>query len=69
MDIGVSASLELTGVPPFVIEYTEQKDGGQLSKRSTRINGLAGEITLQPEQEGQYTYVSVAPVAKCILDF
>jgi nucleoporin POM152 len=58
MDVGVTAAFDFTGTPPFVVEYTEQRDRQRATKRSAKFKDRHGEITLQPEHEGHYTYVS-----------
>jgi hypothetical protein len=58
MDVGVTASFDFTGAPPFSIEWSEQRKGGKAVTRSRRFDGFVGEVVLQPDQEGQYTYVS-----------
>lgn len=58
MVFGLSAAFEFTGAAPFRVEWTEQRNGGRPVKQSRKFNGHHGEITLQPEDEGQYTYVS-----------
>ena len=59
MDVGVTAAFDFTGTPPFVLEYTEQRKGGRAATRSQRFEVHHGEIILQPEQEGEYTYVGL----------
>ena len=58
MDVGVTAAFDFTGTAPFVVEYTEQRKGGRPATRSSQFKGYHGEIVLQPEHEGHYTYVS-----------
>lgn len=58
MDVGVTASFDFTGSPPFMVEYTEKRNNARASTRSARFNGHSGQIVLQPDQEGQYTYVN-----------
>lgn len=58
MDVGVTAAFDFTGSPPFVMEYIEQRQGGRASTRTANFKGFRGEMTMQPDHEGQYTYVS-----------
>lgn len=58
MDVGATVSFDFNGVPPFSVEYTEQRNKQRPITRSARFNAHAGEIVLTPEQEGEYTYVS-----------
>jgi nucleoporin POM152 len=57
-DVGATVSFDFNGVPPFSVEYTEQRNKQRPVTRSARFNSHAGEITLTPENEGEYTYVS-----------
>ena len=54
----MTVGFEFTGTAPFVVEYTEKRKGARSATRSARFNGYTGEVVLQPEQEGHYTYVS-----------
>ncbi|ORX35215.1 hypothetical protein BD324DRAFT_631845 [Kockovaella imperatae] len=56
MDVGVTVGFEFTGSAPFMVEYTEKRQNGKSINKSARFNGHTGEIVLQPDQEGQYTY-------------
>jgi nucleoporin POM152 len=58
MDVGATASFDFSGIPPFVVEYTEQRDRHRPVTRTAQFRGYAGDIVLTPEQEGEYTYVS-----------
>jgi nucleoporin POM152 len=58
MDVGVTAAFDFTGSAPFVVEYTEKREGGRVSTKSKEFKGYHGDIVLQPDREGQYTYVS-----------
>lgn len=58
MDIGVNAVFEFTGTPPFRVYWTEQRKGSRLVEQSRKFDAHHGEVVLQPEHEGQYTYVS-----------
>lgn len=62
MDIGVAAAFEFTGTPPFGVHWTEQRSGSKKISRSKRFDAHHGEVILQPENEGQYTYVSLLTV-------
>jgi hypothetical protein len=55
---GATASFDFSGIPPFVVEYTEQRDRHRPVTRTAQFRGYAGDIVLTPEQEGEYTYVS-----------
>jgi hypothetical protein len=57
MDVGVTTSFEFSGVPPFKVEYTEQKDKQRPKTKIERFDNHVGKIDLTPEQEGEYTYV------------
>jgi len=57
MDIGVNAVFEFTGTPPFRVHWTEQRKGSRLVEQSRKFDAHHGEVILQPEHEGQYTYV------------
>lgn len=59
MDIGVNAVFEFTGTPPFRVHWTEQRKGSRLVEQSRKFDAHHGEVILQPEHEGQYTYVSI----------
>jgi nucleoporin POM152 len=59
MDIGVNAVFEFTGTPPFRVHWTEQRKGSRLVEQSRKFDAHHGEVILQPEHEGQYTYVSL----------
>lgn len=58
MDVGVTATFDFSGTPPFVVEYTEQRKSARAVTRKQRFDSLHGEIVLLPEHEGSYTYVS-----------
>ena len=58
MDVGVTATFDFTGSPPFILQYSEQRRGGRASTKTTEFKGYHGEIVLQPDHEGQYTYVN-----------
>lgn len=57
MDVGVTASFEFQGEPPFGLEYTEQRKGSRAVRHQQRFKSHHGQITLQPDQEGEYTYI------------
>ncbi|OWZ31945.1 hypothetical protein C356_05643 [Cryptococcus neoformans c45] len=56
MDVGVTASFDFTGSPPFKLDYTEQRKGGRAKFLSQTFQSHHGSIVLRPEQEGVYTY-------------
>jgi nucleoporin POM152 len=56
MEIGVNAAFEFSGTPPFTVAWTEQRTGSRKINRSKRFDAHHGEVILQPEHEGQYTY-------------
>ena len=56
-DVGVTVGFELTGSSPFTIEYTEKRNKARASTKTARFSGYNGEVILQPENEGEYTYV------------
>ena len=58
MDVGVTASFDFNGSPPFAIEYTAQRNGEPKRTYSERFQGHAGSIVLTPPEAGEYTYVS-----------
>ncbi|KAF8527547.1 hypothetical protein BU17DRAFT_73948 [Hysterangium stoloniferum] len=55
-DTGVSVSLMLQGKPPFKIFYSTKRDGEATRELHQMFYGSRGEITLQPERSGTYTY-------------
>ncbi|GJJ13358.1 hypothetical protein Clacol_007610 [Clathrus columnatus] len=55
-DTGVLASLLLQGKPPFKLFYSTQRDGEPIRELSQVFHGSRGEISLQPEKSGTYTY-------------
>ncbi|KAF8514743.1 hypothetical protein JB92DRAFT_3082946 [Gautieria morchelliformis] len=55
-DTGVSVSLILQGKPPFKVFYQTKRDGESTRELSKVFHGSRGEITLQPERSGSYTY-------------
>ena len=59
MDVGLTTSFEFNGVPPFRVEYTEQRDKLKPKTKVERFVNHVGKIDLTPEQEGDYTYVSL----------
>ncbi|EIW69014.1 hypothetical protein TREMEDRAFT_71756 [Tremella mesenterica DSM 1558] len=56
MDIGVLANFDFTGTAPFTVFWTEQRKGSRAVSHSKRFDSHHGDIVLQPEQEGMYTY-------------
>lgn len=61
MDVGVTAAFDFAGTPPFLLEYTERRNGGRAVQRREKFDRLHGEVVLLPDQEGEYTYVSLEP--------
>lgn len=59
-DTGVSASLIMHGTPPFDVFYRSQQDKHAPRELVKRFYGSRGDITLQPEHSGHYTYTFVA---------
>lgn len=55
-DTGVSASLVLHGKPPFQVYYQQKRNNEAFKEMSRIFQGSRGEITLQPESSGNYTY-------------
>lgn len=62
MDVGATVAFEFTGAPPFAVDYTEQRDRQRATRQSKRFATHHAEIVLQPDQEGQYIYVSLCAV-------
>ncbi|KIJ53452.1 hypothetical protein M422DRAFT_241697 [Sphaerobolus stellatus SS14] len=58
-DTGVSASLILQGKPPYKVWYHTKRDGEAMRELHQTFQGSRGEITLQPERSGSYTYTFV----------
>ncbi|KAF9074850.1 hypothetical protein BDP27DRAFT_1415766 [Rhodocollybia butyracea] len=55
-DTGVSATLVLHGTPPFQVYYQMQKDSETPREMSQTFPMSRGQITLQPERSGHYTF-------------
>lgn len=55
-DTGVSASLVLRGTPPFQVYYRMQRDNESPRDLSKTLSSSRGELTLQPERSGHYTF-------------
>ncbi|KAG5722295.1 putative nucleoporin [Termitomyces sp. T112] len=55
-DTGVSASLVLRGTPPFQVFYRIQRDDESPRDQSKTFSNSRGELTLQPERSGHYTF-------------
>lgn len=55
-DTGVSASLTLRGTPPFQVYYRMQRDNEPTLEKSEIFATSRGEITLQPDRSGHYTF-------------
>lgn len=58
-DTGVSASLILRGTPPFQVHYRMQRDNEPPREFSKQFTNSRGELTLQPERSGHYTFTFV----------
>lgn len=52
----MAASLLLQGKPPFRVFYSTQRNGEPIRELSQVFHGSRGEIILQPERSGTYTY-------------
>jgi nucleoporin POM152 len=52
----VSAALIFHGTPPFHVYYRTQKDNENSRELSKTFPSSRGELTLQPERSGHYTY-------------
>lgn len=55
-DTGVSAALVLHGTPPFQVYYRQQRDSEPARETSKTFASSRGELTLQPERSGHYTF-------------
>ncbi|KAF9015661.1 hypothetical protein BDQ17DRAFT_1386352 [Cyathus striatus] len=55
-DTGVSASLVLRGTPPFHVYYRVQRDNEPARELSKTFASSRGELTLQPDRSGHYTF-------------
>ncbi|KAG6837661.1 hypothetical protein H0H93_004937 [Arthromyces matolae] len=55
-DTGVSASLVLRGTPPFQVYYRMQRDNETPRDLSKTFASSRGELTLQPDRSGHYTF-------------
>ncbi|KAI5121322.1 hypothetical protein M0805_003789 [Coniferiporia weirii] len=58
-DTGVSAFLVLHGKPPFQVVYQQRRNSEPVEEMSRMFQGSRGEIILQPERSGNYTYTFV----------
>ena len=58
-DTGVSAALVLRGTPPFQVYYRSQRDNETPRDASKTFPTSRGELTLQPESSGHYTFTFV----------
>lgn len=55
--VGLRLDLHLTGTPPFNVRYSVTRKGDKaFEKTSRKIDGLRGQIELQPPKAGHYTY-------------
>ena len=68
----MSASLVLHGTPPFQVYYRMQRDKEPPKEISKSFTSSRGELTIQPERSGHYTfaflYLSDANYKKVNLD-
>ncbi|KAI0639968.1 hypothetical protein C8Q77DRAFT_1043739 [Trametes polyzona] len=55
-DTGVSAALVLHGTPPFQVYYRIQRDNEPPREASKTFANSRGELTVQPERSGHYTF-------------
>ncbi|TFK36998.1 hypothetical protein BDQ12DRAFT_234110 [Crucibulum laeve] len=55
-DTGVSAALILRGTPPFQVYYRMQRDNEPTREFSKTFATSRGEVTLQPDRSGHYTF-------------
>lgn len=46
----------LHGTPPFQVYYSVQRDNGPARELSKTFTSSRGELTIQPEQSGHYTF-------------
>lgn len=58
-DTGVSASLTLHGTPPFQVYYRIQRDQEPPQELPKTFATSRGELTLQPDRSGHYTFTFV----------
>ena len=58
-DTGVSAALVLRGTPPFQVYYRMQRDDEPPRELHKTFVGARGELTLQPDRSGHYTFTFV----------
>ncbi|KIW00892.1 uncharacterized protein PV09_07644 [Verruconis gallopava] len=55
--VGLRISLSLVGSPPFTLDYTVSKKGTRgVEHKTFKVNGLRGQLDLQPPDAGDYTY-------------
>lgn len=52
----MSASLVLHGTPPFQVYYRMQRDNEPPKEISKSFTSSRGELTIQPERSGHYTF-------------
>lgn len=55
-DTGVSAYLVMQGKPPFQVFYKQKRNDEAEKEMSRLFQGSRGDITLQPENSGRYSY-------------
>ncbi|KAF8634926.1 hypothetical protein AX15_000665 [Amanita polypyramis BW_CC] len=58
-DTGVLATLVLRGTPPFLVYYRMQRDNEPPRELSKTFTSARGELTLQPDRSGHYTFTFV----------
>ncbi|KAG8745025.1 hypothetical protein FRC10_008999 [Ceratobasidium sp. 414] len=54
-DVGIHAIFTMDGTPPFRVHYTTTDHKGSSKSQETYL-GARGELTLQPNKSGTYTY-------------
>ena len=53
---GISASLVMSGTPPFQVSYSVQREDELPQELSKTFNAPKGEMTLQPSRSGRYIF-------------
>lgn len=55
--IGLRIDLDMTGTPPFVVQFITEKRGDEKQQVQTkRFDSLRGHVEFRPESAGHYTY-------------
>ena len=54
--VGMRLALSLIGSPPFLLHYSQQKKGDRSKSLTHKIDGLRGQIDLQPDDAGDYVW-------------